>query len=332
MRVLVTGGAGFIGAHCIHRLVRDGHEVRALDNFNDYYPRRLKEDRVAWLRQEVGSFAMEELDIADKGELFELFDQFRPEVVVHLAAQAGVRYSISNPDAYLQSNLVGFLNILEACRAFMPRHLIYASSSSVYGGNTRTPFSENDNVDHPLSLYAATKKANESLAHSYAHLYGIPCTGLRFFTVYGSWGRPDMSPMLFAKAICEGSPLRLFNYGRHRRDFTYIDDVVESIARLLDQAPVSNQGWDGSASSSLAPWRIYNIGGQRPVELMEYISVLERLLEREAVLEFQPLQPGDVLETCADTRGLEQVIGFTPQVGLEQGLALFVKWFRTYCL
>lgn len=328
MKVLITGGAGFIGAHCIRRLARDGHEICALDNFNDYYPRRMKEERIAWLRGEVGDFTMHELDVADKAAIFSLFDQFRPDVVLHLAAQAGVRYSLENPDAYLQSNLAGFLNVLEACRAFPPQHLIYASSSSVYGANTTTPYAENDNVDHPLSLYAATKKSNELLAHSYAHLYGIPCTGLRFFTVYGPWGRPDMSPMLFAKAISQGTPLKLFNYGRHRRDFTYIDDVVESIARLLDKAPRVNSNWDGSVSSSHAPWRIYNIGGQRPVELIDYVAILEKLLGREANLEFLPLQPGDVIETCADTRELERITSFTPQVTLAQGLALFISWFR----
>lgn len=330
MRILVTGGAGFIGAHCVHRLVREGHQLCVVDNFNDYYSPQLKEDRITWLRREVDSFDLHRLDIADSSGLLELFEQFRPEVVLHLAAQAGVRYSIERPDVYLQSNLVGFLNLLEACRAFMPQHLIYASSSSVYGANEHIPYSEKDNVDHPLSLYAATKKANEGLAHAYAHLYDIPCTGLRFFTVYGPWGRPDMSPMLFAHAISEGRPVKLFNYGRHRRDFTYIDDVVESITRLLDKAPARSLTWDGSASTSYAPWRICNIGGQRPVQLIDYIAILERLLGREAVLEFLPLQPGDVLETCADTRALEQLTGFAPRVDLEQGLALFVKWFRTY--
>lgn len=330
MKVLVTGGAGFIGAHFVRRLLLEGHEVCSLDNFNAYYSPKLKEDRVDWVKAQAGWFPLHVLDLVDKTGLLELFADFRPEVVVHLAAQAGVRYSLECPDAYLASNLTGFLNILEACRQYPVRHLIYASSSSVYGASNKVPYKESDNTDHPLSLYAATKKSNEALAHSYAHLFGIPCSGLRFFTVYGPWGRPDMSPVLFAKAIAEGKPLKLFNHGQHRRDFTHVDDIIESMVRLLDKPPAGYSGQSELAVSSSAPWRLFNIGGQRPVELLHYAALLEKLLGRPASIEKLPLQPGDVLETCADSSELERVTGFSPQISLEEGLSSFVEWFCSY--
>ncbi|MGE7989972.1 NAD-dependent epimerase [Pseudomonas sp. NPDC089554] len=333
MKVLVTGAAGFIGAHTCRRLLREGHQVVGLDNFNDYYDPALKHDRVQWVRQLPGEFQLHTLELADRDAMARLFASERPEVVVHLAAQAGVRYSLQNPQAYLDSNLAGFLNILEGCRRHPVQHLLYASSSSVYGANQRTPYRVQDAVDHPLSLYAATKKANEAMAHSYSHLFGIPCSGLRFFTVYGPWGRPDMSPMQFAKAISEGRPIQLFNHGRHQRDFTYIDDIVESLVRLMPNPPLANPGWNPflpDPASSQAPWRLYNIGGQRLVELLDYLALLEKHLQRNAVIELLPLQPGDVLATCADASALAQVTGFTPQVSLDEGLRRFVAWFQHY--
>lgn len=333
MKVLVTGAAGFIGAHTCLRLLGDGHEVLGLDNFNDYYDPSLKHARVHWVRQSVGDFALHRLDLADRDAMARLFAKERPEVVVHLAAQAGVRYSLQNPQAYLDSNLAGFLNILEGCRRHPVQHLLYASSSSVYGANQRTPYRVQDAVDHPLSLYAATKKANEAMAHSYSHLFGIPCSGLRFFTVYGPWGRPDMSPMQFARAISEGRPIQLFNHGRHQRDFTYIDDIVESLVRLMPYPPRADEDWDAfspDAASSAAPWRLFNIGGQRPVELLDYLALLEKHLQRNAVIELQPLQPGDVLATCADASALARVTGFTPTISLDEGLGRFVAWFKHY--
>jgi len=333
MKVLVTGAAGFIGAHTVLRLLRDGHEVVGLDNFNTYYDPVLKHDRVRWICRQAGNFALHTLELADSESVHKLFADLRPEAVIHLAAQAGVRYALDNPHAYLNSNIQGFLNVLEACRHYPVAHLIYASSSSVYGANQKTPYSVQDNVDHPLSLYAASKKANELMAHSYSHLFGIACTGLRFFTVYGPWGRPDMSPILFAQAISRGEPLKLFNYGRHRRDFTYIDDIVESLVRLLARPPRANPQWDSEQpdpASSTAAWRIFNIGGQRPVPLTDYVALLERLLARKAILELLPRQPGDVLDTCADTHALETVTGFVPQVELADGLARFIEWFHEY--
>lgn len=333
MKILVTGAAGFIGAHCVLRLVRDGHQVIGLDNFNGYYDPQLKHDRVDWVRKQIGDFQLAMIDLADASALQALFSSERPQVVVHLAAQAGVRYSLENPRAYLLSNLDGFLNILECCRQYPVEHLIYASSSSVYGANQRTPYSVQDGVNHPLSLYAATKKANELMAHSYSHLFGIACTGLRFFTVYGPWGRPDMSPIQFAKAISEGSPLKLFNYGEHQRDFTYIDDIIESIARLIERAPRANPEWNREQpdpASSMAPWRLFNIGGQHPVALKTYLALLEKHLGQKAVVELLPLQPGDVLNTCAEASDLAQATGFQPRIELDEGLGRFVAWFRDY--
>ena len=333
MKILVTGAAGFIGAHCVLRLLRDGHQVFGLDNFNDYYDPQLKHDRVRWVQEQAGPFQLSTIDLADATAIETLFAQELPEVVIHLGAQAGVRYSLENPRAYVDSNLSGFLNILESCRKYPVRHLIYASSSSVYGANQHTPYSVQDNVDHPLSLYAATKKSNELMAHSYSHLFGIPCTGLRFFTVYGPWGRPDMSPIQFARAIAEGQPLKLFNYGEHQRDFTYIDDIIESIARLIDRAPQANAQWDRELpdpATSMAPWRIYNIGGQHPVELKDYLALMEKHLGQKAQVELLPMQPGDVLNTCADASDLARATGFQPQIELDEGLGRFIAWFRTY--
>lgn len=333
MKILVTGAAGFIGAHGVLRLVRDGHQVIGLDNFNSYYDPQLKHDRVDWVREQIGDFPLVTIDLADASALQALFVREQPQVVVHLAAQAGVRYSLENPRAYLDSNLDGFLNILECCRRHPVEHLIYASSSSVYGANQRTPYSVQDGVNHPLSLYAATKKANELMAHSYSHLFGIACTGLRFFTVYGPWGRPDMSPIQFAKAISEGSPLKLFNYGEHQRDFTYIDDIIESIARLIERAPRANPEWNREQpdpASSMAPWRLFNIGGQHPVALKTYLALLEKHLGQKAVVELLPLQPGDVLNTCAEASDLAQATGFQPRIELDEGLERFIAWFRDY--
>ncbi|VVO06505.1 NAD-dependent epimerase [Pseudomonas fluorescens] len=333
MKILVTGAAGFIGAHCVLRLLRDGHQVFGLDNFNDYYDPALKEARVRWVQEQAGDFPLFRLDLADNQAIAELFAREQPEVVIHLAAQAGVRYSLDNPRAYVDSNLNGFLNILEGCRHHPVQHLIYASSSSVYGANQHTPYSVQDGVNHPLSLYAATKKANELMAHSYSHLFGIPCTGLRFFTVYGPWGRPDMSPIQFAQAIVSRRPLKLFNHGQHQRDFTYIDDIIESLTRLIERAPQASSNWDREhpdPATSMAPWQLYNIGGQRPVELKDYLALLEKHLGIKAEVELLPLQPGDVLNTCADVSQLERDTGFHPRIELDEGLARFVSWFRDY--
>jgi len=333
VNVLVTGAAGFIGAHCVLRLLRDGHRVCGLDNFNDYYDPQLKHDRVAWVHEQAGEFPLARIDLSDAPAIDALFQHHRPEVVIHLAAQAGVRYSLENPRAYVDSNLGGFLNILESCRRYPVRHLIYASSSSVYGANPHTPYSEQDNVDHPLSLYAASKKANELMAHSYSHLFGIPCTGLRFFTVYGPWGRPDMSPIQFARAITEGRVLSLYNHGEHQRDFTYVDDIIESIARLVDRPPhVTPQDAceQPGPATSRAPWRIFNIGGQHPVALRSYVALLEKHLGRSARIELLPLQAGDVLNTCADASGLARATGFQPRIELDEGLGRFIAWFLEY--
>ena len=333
MKILLTGAAGFIGAHCASRLLRDGHRVVGVDNFNDYYDPALKEARVDWVREQAGDFPLLRLDLADAQATAELFAEVQPDAVIHLAAQAGVRHSLHQPRAYTSSNIEAFLNILEGCRANPVEHLLYASSSSVYGANQHTPYSVHDNVDHPLSLYAATKKANEAMAHAYSHLFGIPCTGLRFFTVYGPWGRPDMSPIQFARAISTGQPLQLFNHGQHQRDFTYIDDIVEGLVRLLDHPPSPDSAWDRDRpdpASSMAPWRLLNIGGQSPVELLEYVATLERHLGHPAQVQLKPLQPGDVLSTCADASDLQRLTGFSPRIGLDEGIARFVEWFRAY--
>ena len=313
MRVLVTGAAGFIGMHAARRLLDRGDEVLGIDNLNDYYSVELKKDRLAQL--EHARFRFTRMDIADAAALSELFASERPEAVLHLAAQAGVRYSIENPAAYIQSNLVGFANILECARRHPPRHLVYASSSSVYGSNKELPWSESQNVDHPVSLYAATKKSNELMAHVYSHLYGLNVTGLRFFTVYGPWGRPDMSPMLFANAIVQGKPIQVFNHGDMQRDFTYVDDVVEGTLRVLDKP---------------TRYAVFNIGNHQPVNLLDYIAALERAFGKEAKLEMKPMQPGDVKASYADTAALHAAVGFAPSTPLDTGLGRFAEWFKSY--
>src|SRR6202035_2911398 len=309
-----------------------GRAVVGLDSINDYYDPALKKARVAVLGK-FDKFSFHKVDLAERGTVERIFRDGKFGPVVHLAAQAGVRYSLQNPHAYLDANLAGFLNVLEGCRSSGTRHLIYASSSSVYGANTRLPFSVHDNVDHPISLYAATKKANESMAHAYSRLYGLPATGLRFFTVYGPWGRPDMAMFIFNKAILEGRPIRLFNYGQMRRDFTYIDDIVEAMERLLDRPPAGDPNWSGDApdpSSSSAPWRLYNIGNNRSVEIVKVVDLLERALGRSAVKELVDMQPGDVPETCADIDDLRRAVGFAPSTPLEEGIARFVSWYRDF--
>ncbi len=340
MKILVTGAAGFIGAAVAQQLLGRGDEVVGLDNLNHYYDVDLKLARLARIRDFVAEqalaadgFRVLEMDISDRAAMTELFAMERFDRVVHLAAQAGVRYSLQNPQAYIDSNIVGFMNVLEGCRQQQVAHLVYASSSSVYGANERMPFSVHDNVDHPLSLYAASKKANELMAHTYSHLYQLPTTGLRFFTVYGPWGRPDMSPFLFARAILAGTPIDVFNYGRHRRDFTYIDDIVEGVVRTLDHTAVANPAWDGRApdpGTSRAPWRLYNIGNNRPVELGEYISALEEALGRTATRNLLPLQPGDVPDTYADVDALVEDVGYRPHTDLRAGISRFVDWYRGY--
>jgi UDP-glucuronate 4-epimerase len=330
--ILVTGAAGFIGFHVARRLLQDGHPVLGLDNLNDYYDPALKQARLAQLAPHAG-FTFVRTDVSDRKALADVFQLHRPARVVHLAAQAGVRYSVVNPQAYADSNLVGFFHVLEECRHQGVEHLVFASSSSVYGANTRLPFSIHDNVDHPLSLYAATKKANELMAHSYAHLYGLPCTGLRFFTVYGPWGRPDMALFLFTRAILEGRPIEVFDGGRMQRDFTYVDDVVETIVRVLARPAAPDPGWSGDRpdpGTSRAPYRLYNIGHDRPVELLRYIEVLEKCLGRTAVKKMLPAQPGDVPATRADIRELVRDFGFQPRTPLEDGVARFVDWYRAY--
>jgi UDP-glucuronate 4-epimerase len=338
MRILVTGAAGFIGAEVCVALVQRGDEVVGLDNLNDYYDVSLKEARlarIAGLDRASGSFRFEKTNLADRDAMEALFAESRFDRVVHLGAQAGVRYSIENPHAYIDSNIVGFLNVLEGCRHGNIEHLVYASSSSVYGANERMPFAVGDNVDHPVSLYAASKKANEGMAHAYAHLYGIPTTGLRFFTVYGPWGRPDMSPILFTRAILAGEPIKVFNYGNHRRDFTYIDDIVEGVVRTLDRPAQPNPDWSGmhpDPASSKAPWRLYNIGSNHPIELGRFIATLEDALGVKARKELLPLQPGDVPDTYADVQSLVDDIGYQPTTTLEEGIAQFVAWYREYYL
>lgn len=332
MKILVTGVAGFIGMHTALKLLARGDEVVGIDNLNDYYDVQLKYDRLAKL-EKYSSFVFQKLDIADRAEVEELFFKGNFDKVVHLAAQAGVRYSITNPHAYVDSNLVGFVNILEGCRKNDLQHLVYASSSSVYGGNTKMPFSESDGVDHPVSLYAATKKANELMAHTYSHLYQLPTTGLRFFTVYGPWGRPDMSPSLFARAIFEGRFIDVFNYGKMQRDFTYIDDIVEGVVRTLDKvatAKMQHTSMQLDPSVSNAPWRVFNIGNNQPVELLKYISTIEESTGQKAKINFLPMQDGDVVATFADTDLLKNWIGFAPATPLEVGIRNYVDWVRDY--
>lgn len=331
-RVLVTGVAGFIGFHLAERLLESGEDVVGLDIVNDYYDVRLKEARLARLQGRPG-FRFIKADLADQSAVAEVFRHEQPHRVANLAAQAGVQYSLTNPHAYANANLVGFLNVLEECRHGDVEHLVFASSSSVYGANTRLPFAVEDNVDHPLSLYAASKKANELMAHSYAHLYGLPCTGLRFFNVYGPWGRPDAALSRFTAAILEDRPIDVFNFGHHRRDFTYIDDIVEGIVRVLDRPAQSNPAWRGDApdpASSQAPYRLYNIGNHQPVDLLYLIELLEKVLGREARKNLLPMQPGDVVDTSADVSALERDIGFAPSTSIEEGVTRFVSWYREY--
>jgi len=332
MKIMVTGTAGFIGNQLALALLKRGDEVIGIDNLNDYYDVNLKLARLARLK-DYSDFTDIRADIADRDAMEKLFKQHQPQRVVNLAAQAGVRYSLENPHAYIESNIVGYLNILEGCRHHNVEHLVYASSSSVYGANESMPFSVTDNVDHPLSLYAASKKSNELMAHTYSHLYNLPTTGLRFFTVYGPWGRPDMSPILFADAITKGETLKVFNYGKHRRDFTYIDDIVKGIMCTLDKVAQGNNAWSGEkpdASTSKAPWRIYNIGNQNPVELLDYIETLEKYLGKTAEKELLPLQPGDVPDTYADVEALIQDVGYKPTTSLDDGIEKFVRWYKDY--
>ena len=331
MNYLVTGAAGFIGYHVSKRLLEAGHQVVGIDNLNDYYDVNLKQARLDLLAQP--SFHFHKIDLADREGMASLFASEHFERVIHLAAQAGVRYSLENPHAYADSNLTGFLNILEGCRHNKIQHLLYASSSSVYGLNRKMPFSTDDSVDHPVSLYAATKKANELMAHTYSHLYGLPTTGLRFFTVYGPWGRPDMALFKFTKAMLEGKSIDVYNYGKMKRDFTYIDDIAEAIIRLQDVIPQSDEQWTvetGTPAASIAPYRVYNIGNSSPVELMDYIRALEDALGIEATKNMLPLQPGDVLETSADTKALYDVIGFKPEKSVKDGVRNFVDWYRDF--
>src|SRR5690242_4311823 len=330
--ILVTGAAGFIGFHVAQRLLREGRDVVGLDNMNSYYDPALKEARRAELAKS-SRFRFVKLDLADRDGMANLFKEFRFPHVIHLGAQAGVRHSLNDPFAYVDANLTGFTTVLEGCRHNSCRHLLYASSSSVYGSNTKMPFSVHDNVDHPLSLYGASKKANELMSHAYAHLFGLPMTGLRFFTVYGPWGRPDMAMWIFAKAIIAGEPIKLFNNGKMRRDFTYIDDVVESVVRLVDRPPKSNSSFSTLSpdpGSSNAPWRVYNIGNNSPVELLEVVRLLEEALGKKATRELLPMQPGDVPATYADVDDLVREVNFKPATPIGEGIQRFVAWFRAY--
>jgi len=332
MKILVTGAAGFIGSTFSRRLLERGDEVIGFDNFNAYYDPQLKRDRAERLSG-FSNFEMVEGELADRAAVEALFRAQRPQRVVNLAAQAGVRYSLQNPHAYIDSNVVGFMNILESCRHFGVEHLAYASSSSVYGLNTTMPFSVHDNVDHPLSLYAATKKANELMAHTYSHLYALPTTGLRFFTVYGPWGRPDMAMFLFTRAILEGRPIDVFNHGQMLRDFTYVDDIVEGVVRVIDRVALANPVWSGAQpdpATSSAPYRLYNIGNNNPVQLMHLIEVLENTLGKKAQKNMLPIQDGDVPATYANVDDLVRDVGFKPQTSIEDGVARFVEWYRTY--
>jgi UDP-glucuronate 4-epimerase len=332
MTIVLTGVAGFIGMHCAERLLDRGDTVIGVDNINDYYDVGLKRDRLKQL-EGYPKFRFEKLDISDREAVAALFASVQPEKVINLAAQAGVRYSLTNPHAYIDANIQGFLNILEGCRHHHIRHLVYASSSSVYGGNTRLPFSESDSVDHPVSLYAATKKANELMAHTYSHLYGLPTTGLRFFTVYGPWGRPDMALFLFTRAILEGQPIDVFNGGDMTRDFTYIDDIVEGITRLLDRPAEADPAFDSAnpdAATSNVPYRVFNIGNSNPVRLLDYIQAVENSLGTEARKKFLPMQPGDVQSTAADTGKLENWVSFRPATPIETGVSRFIDWYMEY--
>jgi UDP-glucuronate 4-epimerase len=331
-RVLVTGAAGFVGYFVSRALLAREDEVVGVDNLTHYYDVTLKADRLTRLSMRPG-FKFQRVELADRDATANLFSTVQPDLVVHMAAQAGVRYSLTNPAAYTESNLVGFGNVLEGCRKIGVRHLVFASSSSVYGANVKIPFSESDSVDHPVSLYAATKKANELMAHTYSHLYQLPATGLRFFTAYGPWGRPDMAYFKFTKAILAGEPIDLYNHGQMRRDFTYIDDVVEGVVRILDTIPSPNPDWDANTAdpaTSSAPYRIFNIGNNRPVELSRFVEVLEQILGKTATKNFVPIQPGEVPETYADISRLEAAIGFRPTTPIEDGLAKFVEWYRDY--
>ena len=332
MKVLVTGSAGFIGSALSLRLLERGDSVIGIDNHNDYYDPTIKEARLA-RHANHSNYVHQRIDLADRAAIEQIFANHTPNCVVNLAAQAGVRYSIDNPLAYINSNIVGFAHILEGCRHNRVKHLVYASSSSVYGANTAMPFSVHQNVDHPLSLYAASKKSNELMAHTYSHLYGLPTTGLRFFTVYGPWGRPDMALFKFTQAILAGKKISVYNYGKHRRDFTYIDDIVEGIVRVLDQPAQPNLVWNGAKpdpSSSLDPWRVYNIGNNSPVELMDYIGALEKALGRKAEMDLLPLQPGDVPDTYADVSDLVKQFNYKPSIPIEIGVTNFVNWYRDF--
>jgi UDP-glucuronate 4-epimerase len=330
--VLVTGAAGFIGFHLCRRLLKKGIQVTGLDNLSPYYDVRLKNDRLALILSD-SNFKFVEMDLSDRAGMQTLFENNRFDVVVNLAAQAGVRYSLKNPHAYVDSNLVGFVNILEGCRHGAVRHLVFASSSSVYGANTRMPFSVHHNVDHPVSLYAATKKANELMAHTYSHLYGLCCTGLRFFTVYGPWGRPDMALFLFTRAILENKPIKVFNHGKMQRDFTYIDDIIEGVVRVMGRLPQPNSAWQGDnpdPGTSYTPYKLYNIGNNNPVELLEFIEVIENALQRKAKKDFLALQAGDVVATYADVDDLTADVGFKPQTPITSGIQHFIEWYRQY--
>lgn len=332
MKILVTGVAGFIGMHSAKKLLDDGHEIIGIDNLNDYYDINLKEDRLKTL-EGYKSFRFLKLDIKDQKDVIDLFKKESPQRVLHLAAQAGVRYSIENPYVYIDSNIQGFINILEGCRAIKTEHLVFASSSSVYGGNAKIPFNEHDNVDHPVSLYAATKKANELMAHTYSHLYQIPTTGLRFFTVYGPWGRPDMSPMLFTKAILADEPIQVFNHGDMMRDFTYIDDIVASVNETLFKTAIPNSNFDArhpDPATSHAPYRIFNIGNSQPVPLMQFIETIEDALGKKAIKKMMGMQAGDVKITSADTSELNQWVNFKPNTSIKEGVKRFVDWYKNY--
>ncbi len=337
MKVLVTGAAGFIGFHTAGHLLARGDDVVGLDSVNDYYDPSLKEARLRSLSEQSkegqGEWTFVRADLADADAVRRVFSAHRFDRVVHLAAQAGVRYSLSHPQSYVQSNLVGFTNILEACRRHSPAHLTYASTSSVYGANTCMPFSEHRGADHPLQFYAATKRANELMAHAYSHLFGLPTTGLRFFTVYGPWGRPDMALFLFTKSILEGKPIKLFNHGQHSRDFTYVDDIVEGVVRVSDAPAAPNLGWSSDApdpATSNAPFRIYNIGNNRPIQLLDYVAAIEEAVGRESIRDYVPMQPGDVPDTWADVSDLEREMQYCPSTPVKEGVARFVNWYRSY--